>query len=255
MSLKPLYLGNGQDLRVRADGPALRVDGPGRAAGRYPLTRLARVLSADDVAWRTDAMLACLQAGVPIVFVGRDGTPIGWCFGPRRRETTLAGLLREGLDRPDWDPRFDVWRRSVEQSQASAELRSCGLSSVSDSLQAADASLFNHHRQRCGVGLAAHMCALRGAASALIARRVDRGIGDASLIGFARPGLHLSDAIMGMMRWQLHSLIERTSATTLREPVDMRFAARLVERDAVVLEAATIELLAGLEIWLRNWLL
>jgi hypothetical protein len=255
MSLKPLYLGNGQDLRVRADGPALRVDGSGRAAGRYPLTRLARVLSADDVAWSTYAVLACLQAGVPIVFVGRDGTPIGWCFGPRRRETTFAGLLREGLDRPDWESRFDIWRRSVEQSQASEALRSCGLGSVSDSPQTADVRLFNHHRQRCGIGLATHMCLLRGAASALIARRVELSIGDASLIGFARPGLHVSEAFAGMMRWQLHSMIGRTSVATLREPVDMRFAARLVERDAAVLEAATIELLTGLEIVLRDWLL
>jgi hypothetical protein len=255
MSLKPLYLGNGQDLRVRADGPALRVDGSGRAAGRYPLRRLSRVVSAEDVAWGTNALLACLRAGVPIVFIERDGTPSGWCFGPRRRETTLAGLLREGLDRTDWEPRFDVWRRSVEQSQASAALRSCGLSCVSDSLQAADVSLFNHHRQRCGVGVAAHMCSLRGAASALIARRVDSSIGDASLIGFARPGLHLSEVFVGMMRWQLHSMIGRTSVATLSEPVDMRFAARLVERDAFVLEAATLELLTGFEIWLRDWLL
>ena len=255
MSLKALYLGSGQKLQVRADGPALRVDGSGRTPGRYPLSRLARVISAEDVAWSTRGLVSCLKSGVPVVFVGSDGVPSGWCFGPRRRETTLAQLLREGLSHSEWDSKFSDWRRNVEINQAAAALRNCGLAAIPTTILAAEVSLFNHHRRRCGTGVAAHMCALKGAASALIARRVEIAVGDPELIGFPRPGLHFTQIFGEMMRWQLHGLIKRTHVATLRAPAEMRTAAILVERDSALLDAAASEMLTAFEMWLRDWLL
>src|SRR5690625_6343858 len=69
MSIKPLYLAHGRHVRVRNQDDVLVVRSMGRAASIYPFKRLSRVVSANDVHWHNGALLACLQAGVPVSFI------------------------------------------------------------------------------------------------------------------------------------------------------------------------------------------
>lgn len=80
---KPLYLQGGNELSVDLDGPALRIGQPGRAAVFYPLARLARVLSKGEVRWHCEALLACADGGVPVVFLGEEGGVRGYFSVPR----------------------------------------------------------------------------------------------------------------------------------------------------------------------------
>ena len=112
--IKPLYLDSSLAWQVRLDdGPALNISAPGRARSLYPLQRLARVISPSQAQWSTTALLACLRAGVPVIFHDTTGDPVGWCFGPRKRETTLGSLLREAMGLPQGRQLMVGWQQAA----------------------------------------------------------------------------------------------------------------------------------------------
>lgn len=115
---KPLYLQGQQSLTVDVDGPALRVEQPERAVMFYPLVRLARILSKGKVNWRHDALLACADRGIPVVFVDEDGGVRGYFFGRARNEHGLYHGLQASLKRGDGASRYRHWRtRMVAHAQ------------------------------------------------------------------------------------------------------------------------------------------
>ena len=87
-------------------------------------------LSPSHASWTTAALLACLRAGVPVVFHDAGGQTVGWCFGPRRRETTLANLLREALDLPAGPDLLREWQRTQARREMLDTLRALGLHSL-----------------------------------------------------------------------------------------------------------------------------
>ena len=117
---KPLYLRGGPGMRVDADGPALRVRRPARAALWFPLARLARVVSSGAVQWECEALLACAEAGTPVVFLHRDGSVRGYLFGGDARSRDphdlLYSRLRARLSRPGGMARYDAWRTAMTRA-------------------------------------------------------------------------------------------------------------------------------------------
>jgi hypothetical protein len=112
---KVLYLDPDGALTVSREGPALRVARPQRAARWYPLARLARIVSRRSVSWESDALLACLDARVPVIFLDPEGTVCGICIG---RADDVAGLqahLDVFLSRPDWREGWNNWFRAQER--------------------------------------------------------------------------------------------------------------------------------------------
>jgi CRISPR/Cas system-associated endonuclease Cas1 len=100
-ALRPLYLDRGA-AAVRLEGPALIVDQPDTAAGRFPLRLLSRVVVRGPVPWSMEALFACLASGVPISFLSLDGAVVGFCLGRERPEESLAMLLDRLLAEPGW---------------------------------------------------------------------------------------------------------------------------------------------------------
>ncbi len=112
---KVLYLDPDGELRVSRDGPALRVARPERAARWYPLGWLARIISRRSVSWDGDALLACLDARVPVIFLDPEGAVCGVCVG---RADDVAGLqahLDAFLSGPNWRERWNDWFRAQER--------------------------------------------------------------------------------------------------------------------------------------------
>lgn len=163
MSARPLYLDAGRRWEVALDERALEVRCEGRAPVRFPLSRLSRVVSHRDAQWQTEALLGCLEAGVPVAFLNARGEPVGWCFGPRRKETSLASLLREGLAHPEWDDRYGSWRSGAERREILGALMACRLHRREPTAVDARAALFNLHRRRFGVPMGPHFRAIRAA--------------------------------------------------------------------------------------------
>lgn len=73
LDARPLYLAAGSDTRVRLDGRALSVQREERAEQIFPLARIGRIHSSARVQWTTEALLACADRGISVVFVSDDG--------------------------------------------------------------------------------------------------------------------------------------------------------------------------------------
>lgn len=255
MSLRPLYLERSRAWHVRLDGPALRIEAEGRAPTRVPLQKVARVVSPADAHWTTPALIACLQAGVPIVFTDAHGETLAWCFGPRKRETTLASLLRELFSRTDGDQLFDQWYRAAERQGALDALRRLGL--WSGSLESADVRgrLCNAHRDRLRLRPGPLVRALETSASAFVAEELHKALGDPSLIGFVREGLHLGQRFSALLEWELHCILASAPLHRVTSETPIRVAARLVEQHGADLARVLGSHLGDLERCLREWLL
>lgn len=74
---KPLYLMPHAGMRVELDGPALRVSVPEQAERLFPLVRLSRVYVQGGALWSTEALLACADRGISVLFADRYGEEIG----------------------------------------------------------------------------------------------------------------------------------------------------------------------------------
>lgn len=256
MSIKPLYLEAGTGWQVRLDGPSLRVQGGARAPGRYPLARLSRVVSASDVVWSIEALLACLKAGVPVVFRDHRGVAQGWCFGARRRETTLCSLLREAVAQPEWNAQFADWHAGTTSQEALRALRACGLPAVERAEpRSYEDCLSNAHHARFGEGTALRITMVKGCLSALVAERLHDAIGDPELIAWARPGLNLTAEFSALLAWDAHAALYGMRVADVRDVPAGKVAARLLETRGDRLAAALGRLIGGFELWLREWVL
>ena len=245
--IRPLYLDAALPWQVRLDdGPALHVSSPGRARSLYPLQRLARVVSPSHAQWTTPALLACLRAGVTVLFHDAAGEPIGWCFGPRKRETTLASLLREGLDHPQWVELMGTWMQAAHRREAIGLLRDLNTATARHDPAALRVHLCNLHRARTWIN------ALHRANSALVAERLHGLIGDPALIGFAREGLHLGQTFAALMEWQLHRILHAAPLLAVMRGTPGRFAAESIERHSAALHRCCGELAGSLEHHLRE---
>jgi hypothetical protein len=107
-----LYLAGPRDALVDVDGPGFVVSARQRATRRYPFVRVSRVVTNRQVRWQTQALQACFDRGIPIVWVNGDGTAVGYLQPALRSPSRLHGLLEEYLARPDWREHFDAWLRS-----------------------------------------------------------------------------------------------------------------------------------------------
>lgn len=105
----PLFLDVSVANTVVLDGPALRVQTHERVDVWYPLRRLARVVVTGRVEWETQALLACLEAGVPVAFRRRDGTLIGHCLSDVSSRVSLEALLVSAVQVPGGEQIYQRW--------------------------------------------------------------------------------------------------------------------------------------------------
>lgn len=253
--IRPLYLDAAQPWQVRLDdGPALHVSTPSRARSLYPLQRLARVICPSHTQWATPALIACLRAGVPVIFHDASGEPVGWCFGPRKRETTLASLLREAVGLPHGAALIGAWQQAAARREIIAALRALNTSSRNLEPSAVRSHLCNLHRVRTGQPAGEWLHALQRACAGLVAERLHGLIADPALIGFACEGLHLGRSLCGLLEWQLHRILHATPLLTLHQNIPGRFAANAIEREAAALHRTCGQLVGSLELSLREQL-
>jgi hypothetical protein len=111
MTGKPLYLHGHQPLAVELDGPALRVSQTESADRLFPLERLSRVVASGEVAWSTEALLACADHDIPVSFLRRDGVLRARVLGrPRGRPPVeLHEALEALLEDPGGAGRLQDW--------------------------------------------------------------------------------------------------------------------------------------------------
>ena len=128
---RPLYIVTAA-RHVELDGPALRVEIEGQTASRVPIRQIDRVVSRFGAEWSTAALLACLTAGVPVVFLAGDGSAAGHCLPARQRASTLAKRLDSLERRHDGMTVFANWEASEQRWAVLALIGRPGSSPVPD---------------------------------------------------------------------------------------------------------------------------
>ena len=108
----PLYLYGRSKTQVAVDGPALLVRRAGKSPARYPLVRVARVISGAGVEWTAAALAKCLENELPIVFLDHAGEPAGYLHPVQIKPSRLDALIRELLARPDGLAQYTQWLRA-----------------------------------------------------------------------------------------------------------------------------------------------
>lgn len=112
--MKPLYV-RGADTRVELDAPALKIRVPEKSDAWLPLRRISRVISATQVGWSTEALLACAGEGISVSFLADDGRVVARVTGQPSERDELRQRLTDLLDRADWRDSYEVWLSGMEQ--------------------------------------------------------------------------------------------------------------------------------------------
>lgn len=257
MMMRPLYLEPSIEWQVRLDtGPTLHVSAPGRARSLFLVSRLSRVVTPASASWDSRALLACMRAGVPVLFSDtKDGT-IGWCFGARKRESRLSELLRIALGEPDGTAWIGDWRTACQRREILSTFRCLGIQGLQsdEHLQAANARarLCNWHRHRIGRPVGPWLHALETQLQAFAADHLSDEIGDPALIGYPAPGLHLGLELAALLEWRIHVVIGTSPVSPLISTPPFRWAARTLEEHAVTLRRVAGGTLGILESLLRE---
>ena len=255
MTARPLYLQPTLPARVTLDAAvALRIRIEGQSGLRTPLTKISRVVCNHNVQWDSDALVACLQQGVPIAFLDARGKAIGWCFGARRRETTMANLLAHALEADDWDQRFAPWLDGQHRARAAQALLLCGLATSGAHLSDVRTVLCNLHRTRLGVPAGAALGKLEALARCDVAAALADAVGEAPLLAWHRPGLNLIDAFAGLVCIHAHTVINTTQEMPAADQT-ARWATQTYEKHAGLFAQSTGALIGAFELFLReHWL-
>jgi len=102
-------------MRVELDGAALRVSVPDQAERLFPLVRLSRVYVQGSADWATDALLACADRGVSVLFVDRNGEILARLLGRPGHRYELHQRYVDFLERPDASELYRLWLEAMER--------------------------------------------------------------------------------------------------------------------------------------------
>ena len=125
---RALYLGSREHKRVSCTDEALVVTNTRSQVQRYPVARLARIVSsADLVDWSGGALALCMRRGIGITWLDGRGKPLGAVYPALRNTTDFATALELMVERPEGLVRYRNWLRSrrmdvlIRWGQSSAE--------------------------------------------------------------------------------------------------------------------------------------
>lgn len=110
---RALYLGSREHKRVTCTEEALVVTNARAQVMRYPVTRVARVVSsANLVDWSGAALALCMRAGIGITWLDSRGKAIGSIYSQKRTTTTLPTALELWAERADGTRLYQNWLRA-----------------------------------------------------------------------------------------------------------------------------------------------
>lgn len=109
LDARPLYIAAGSDTRIWLAGRALGVQREERAEQFFPLQRLSRVHSSTRVAWSSEALLACAEQGISVVFVHDDGEIAARLLGRPGVRDELLWRFEELLMLPQAEAIYARW--------------------------------------------------------------------------------------------------------------------------------------------------
>jgi hypothetical protein len=115
-SARALYLGSREHKRVSCTAEALVVTNARAQVMRYPVVRVARVVSSADVVdWSGPALALCMRAGIGITWLDAKGRAVGSIYPQQRVPTPLASALELWTEGDDGLVRYQNWLRGDKE--------------------------------------------------------------------------------------------------------------------------------------------
>jgi len=127
-SARPLYLDAFERLTVTRNGPSLTVKDKAGRQQWYPLSRLSRIVSRGQVDWAPEALMVCLEKGIGILLLNKDGEAMALCTPARATALTLGDHIETAMASPRWSEHFENWRCSQERRLIKLLCTSIGMS-------------------------------------------------------------------------------------------------------------------------------
>jgi hypothetical protein len=110
---RALYLGSRGHKRVSCTDEALVVTNERAQVMRYPVARVARVVSSADVVdWSGPALSLCMRAGIGITWLDARGQAVGSIYAQTRNTASLATVLELWSERADGVVCYQNWLRA-----------------------------------------------------------------------------------------------------------------------------------------------
>ncbi len=109
---RALYLGARDKKQVHCTEEALVVRNVKAQTLRYPVARVARIVSSTTVDWSGAALALCMRRGIGITWLDAAGESLGACYPCQRSHPSLATALDLLTDAPDGATRYQNWLRS-----------------------------------------------------------------------------------------------------------------------------------------------
>lgn len=116
--MRPLYIDGAVGCRVILDDPALRIVRPDQADQLFPLSRISRVVCQGGVGWTMQALLACADAGIQLLFLKKNGEIRARWLGRSGKRQLLTQRLVDLLSRADGPALYENWLLSMEKLAA-----------------------------------------------------------------------------------------------------------------------------------------
>lgn len=129
--IEALHLdGGAAPIAVLLEGPALVLRRQGEADRHAPLRTLRRVtVRGTRVHWRAEALIGCLHAGVPVVFLDGCGQAVGALVPsrPPAQRADFAAALDLAAGQPGFLGRLEDFCRAAEHAAAARAAGALGL--------------------------------------------------------------------------------------------------------------------------------
>lgn len=110
---RALYLSGRGHKRVTCTDAALVVTNERAQVLRFPVARVARVVSSADVVdWSGSALALCMRAGIGITWLDTRGQAVGSLYAQQRQAASLATALELWCERADGAELYKNWLRS-----------------------------------------------------------------------------------------------------------------------------------------------
>ncbi len=115
---RPLYIVPSAETWIELDGPSLRVQQMDRAERLFPLRRLSRIYTQKGAQWDIEALLACAERGIGIVFFDRDGQVLARLLGRPGLRDELYQRMNEFLLQPQAEGMYRHWYNELRRKAA-----------------------------------------------------------------------------------------------------------------------------------------
>lgn len=204
--MKPLYLTPEKGVRMVLEGPSLAILQEGAAVRRYPLRLVARVIMGAGVEVQSEAVSACLQRGIPISFLARNGVVVGHGFPQRPQPGRMQERIERMLEKENWSALYQDWLRAAERREVLDLIRRLNLhpqdlrpQTVRPLAEQAAAAGLGLERVRAGHSY------LKSLLSALLAQCLHaRGVRPAALASL-RPDFRLLSDLTRALSWRYYA--------------------------------------------------